>query len=128
MKYVDMELQEPITGDLYQVQVKSDATIANFREYAKKFVTILEKKKVQVRSIVRSGRTTKETRNKKNKYIDMDVESPVVTNIFNNKIAIIIWSEIPEVILIENENAAKSYKEFFEFMWKNAKTNSKKSK
>lgn len=94
-------------------------------EYAKKFVAILEKKKVQVRSIVRSGRNTKETKNKKNKYIDMDVESPVVTNIFNDKIAIIVWSEIPEVILIENEKAAKSYKEFFEFMWKNSKTNSK---
>lgn len=38
MKYVDMELEEPITGDLYQVQVKSDATIADFREYAEQFI------------------------------------------------------------------------------------------
>ena len=37
MKYVDMELEEPITGDLYQVQVKSDATIADFKKYAQQF-------------------------------------------------------------------------------------------
>ena len=37
MKFVDMELEEPITGEMYQVQVKSDATIANFREYAEQF-------------------------------------------------------------------------------------------
>ena len=32
-----MELEEPITGDLYQVQVKSDATRADFQKYAKQF-------------------------------------------------------------------------------------------
>ncbi len=37
MKYVDMELEEPITGDLYQVQVKSAATIEDFEEYAQNF-------------------------------------------------------------------------------------------
>jgi hypothetical protein len=37
MKYVDMELQEPITGEMYQVQVKSDATAAQFKKYAEQF-------------------------------------------------------------------------------------------
>jgi hypothetical protein len=37
MKYVDMELEEPVTHDLYQVQVKSDATVADFNAYAKRF-------------------------------------------------------------------------------------------
>jgi hypothetical protein len=37
MKYVDMELEEPITGDLYQVQVKSQASVNEFEEYAKDF-------------------------------------------------------------------------------------------
>jgi hypothetical protein len=37
MKFVDMELEEPITDDLYQVQVKSDATIADFKKYAEQF-------------------------------------------------------------------------------------------
>lgn len=33
MKFTDLELQEPITGKLYQVQVKSKADIAAFEEY-----------------------------------------------------------------------------------------------
>lgn len=37
MKYVDLELEEPITGDLYQVQVKSRASLAEFKEYADNF-------------------------------------------------------------------------------------------
>ena len=37
MKYVDMELEELITGDRYQVQVKSDATLADFMRYANGF-------------------------------------------------------------------------------------------
>src|SRR5271157_3167918 len=35
MKYVDLELEEPITGDLYQVQVKSRASRTEYKEYAK---------------------------------------------------------------------------------------------
>jgi hypothetical protein len=37
MKFVDMELEEPVTGDLYQVQVKSAAIVDDFEEYAQKF-------------------------------------------------------------------------------------------
>ena len=37
MKYVDMELEDPITGDRYQVQVKSQSTLQEFNEYSKKF-------------------------------------------------------------------------------------------
>jgi hypothetical protein len=37
MKYVDMELEEPITGDLYQVQVKSSAAKSDFEEYLRQF-------------------------------------------------------------------------------------------
>jgi len=37
MKYSDMELEEPITGYLYQVQVKSQATANEFEEYAQNF-------------------------------------------------------------------------------------------
>jgi hypothetical protein len=37
LKYVDMELQEPITNELYQVQVKSQATLGDFEKYARDF-------------------------------------------------------------------------------------------
>ena len=37
MKSIDIELQEPITGEQYHVQVKSSASKKNFEEYAKQF-------------------------------------------------------------------------------------------
>lgn len=37
MKYADLELEDPITRDLYQVQVKSRATLADFENYSKQF-------------------------------------------------------------------------------------------
>lgn len=36
-KYVDIELKEPITGELYQVQVKSRANLIDFIDYANQF-------------------------------------------------------------------------------------------
>jgi hypothetical protein len=37
MKYVDLELVEPITGEAYQVQVKSKSSVSEFEAYAKEF-------------------------------------------------------------------------------------------
>jgi len=37
MKFVDLELVEPITKDLYQVQVKASADIKDFKDYAERF-------------------------------------------------------------------------------------------
>lgn len=37
MKYVDMELLEPVTNELYQVQVKSAANLNDFQQYAERF-------------------------------------------------------------------------------------------
>lgn len=37
MKYADLELEEPITGDAYQVQIKSKADLPEFRQYERDF-------------------------------------------------------------------------------------------
>jgi hypothetical protein len=37
LKYVDLELEDPITKDKYQVQVKSKASLNEFKEYTRQF-------------------------------------------------------------------------------------------
>lgn len=37
MKYSDIELEEPITGEMYQVQVKAEASLDEYLEYARGF-------------------------------------------------------------------------------------------
>ena len=44
MKFVDLELEDPITHDQYQVQVKSRATLADFESYSRRFNSVAYRK------------------------------------------------------------------------------------
>jgi sugar-specific transcriptional regulator TrmB len=90
-------------------------------EYQKQFVRQLKEKKVFVRQLVREDRETPTSNPNKTRYVPKSVESPVVTNIYGDKISLIIWTDEPECIIIENAAAAKAYRSYFEFMWQNAK-------
>ena len=71
--------------------------------------------------ILRKGRKELDSKTSTYRYLDKVDESPAVTNIYGNKIAIIIWTDEPEGIIIENAAAAKAYKAYFDIMWKAAK-------
>ena len=90
-------------------------------DYQPQFVRQLKEKGIFVRELVREGRGTETSNPKATRYVPKGIESPVVTNIYGDKIALIIWTDIPEAIIIENETAAKAYRNFFEFMWQNAR-------
>lgn len=90
-------------------------------DYQPQFVRQLNEKGIFVRELVREGRGTKTSNPKATRFVPKAIESPVVTNIYGDKIALIIWTDIPEAIIIENAAAAKAYKNYFEFMWENAK-------
>jgi sugar-specific transcriptional regulator TrmB len=55
------------------------------------------------------------------KLIGSGFKTPTVFNIFNDKTAIIIWSENPIGILIDNKDTAKSFEKYFDVLWKLAK-------
>ncbi|HII71745.1 TPA: hypothetical protein HA265_03245 [Candidatus Woesearchaeota archaeon] len=90
-------------------------------EFQKQFVRMLKENNITVREIVREDRGSSTSDPKKTRYVPKMVESPVVTNIYGRKIALIVWTDEPEGIIIENEAAAKAYRSYFEFMWKHAK-------
>jgi len=89
--------------------------------YKDQFVRQLKESKISVREIVREDRASVTSNPDKTRYVSKSVQSPVVTNVYGDKIAIIIWTDEPEGIIIENAAAAKAYKSYFEFMWENAK-------
>lgn len=88
--------------------------------YAPQFVKQLEEKNIKVRNIIREDRDEKPSDTTTIRTVSKKVKSNVVTNIFGDKVAIIIWSETPEAILIENKTAADSYRSYFEIMWESA--------
>ena len=56
------------------------------------------------------------------KYVPKEFNSSVSTYIFDNKIALIMWVDYPLGILIEHKSVYESYKNYFEYLWKNARS------
>lgn len=57
----------------------------------------------------------------KAKYLPGKYKSPASTNIYGNKIAIILWSKDPLIIQIESKEIADAYRNYFDLMWHSAK-------
>jgi sugar-specific transcriptional regulator TrmB len=68
------------------------------------------KKKIKVRIIA-----------SEKKYIPQKYANPLAINIWENKVAIILWKKSPIAIVIKEKEIADSYKKYFELMWKIAR-------
>ena len=62
--------------------------------YQKQFVRQLKEQKIFVKEIVREDRDNPTSNPKQTRYVSKSVESPVVTNIYGDKIALIIWTDL----------------------------------
>nr|MBA4404900.1 hypothetical protein [Nanoarchaeum sp.] len=56
------------------------------------------------------------------KYVPSEFNSSVSTYIFDDKVALIMWVEDPIGIIIEHKAVYESYKNYFEYLWKGAKS------
>lgn len=88
--------------------------------FSKHFTKQIEKKNIKIRNIVQRGVDIKPSKTTEVRFVPKKVRSPVVTNIYGDKIAIIIWTDVPEAVLIKNKSAAESYRNYFEILWKSA--------
>ncbi|MFH1916145.1 MAG: helix-turn-helix domain-containing protein [Nanoarchaeota archaeon] len=89
-------------------------------EFASQFERLKRENNIKTQLILRKGRKELDSKLSQHRSLSDIEESPAVTNIYGKKIAIIIWTDEPEGILIENESAARAYKSYFDFMWKKA--------
>jgi len=89
--------------------------------YAPHFRKQKLEKKIKTKMLIRKGRD-KKTKSKYTQYraLPSKVISPATINIYNGKVAIIIWDKKPEAILIKNKKVSESFKNYFDFMWKRA--------
>ncbi len=89
--------------------------------FVRQFIREQNLRGMKTKNLVFPKRKDRASKGTTYRYVDKDVRSNVVTNIYGDKIAILIWTDTPEAIIIENPDAAKSYRSYFEFMCKNAK-------
>ncbi len=55
------------------------------------------------------------------KILSKEFMSPAEINIYKNKVAIILWQNPPLAIMIKGEDVSKSFKQYFNLMWRMAK-------
>lgn len=90
--------------------------------YTPFFVKQVEKKKIKIKHLMRAGgRIINPTKTTEVRYIPKKTKSQAVINIYSDKVAIIIWTEPPEAVVIKNKAVADSFRDYFEMMWKEAK-------
>lgn len=92
-------------------------------EFAVQFDRLKKENKIKTKLIIRKGRKELDSKTTEYKYLPNISESPAVTNIYGDKIAILIWTDEPEGVIIENAAAAKAYKSYFDILWKHGKVN-----
>lgn len=85
--------------------------------FVQQFVRQQNENKIKTR-LITQNRKVSYSKGTTYRYFDENTASNIAVNIYGSKIAIIIWTEDPEAIIIENETAAKAFKTYFEFMWK----------
>ncbi len=71
---------------------------------------------------VRKEKREKELKLYEIRYIKNTNITPSTTFIYGNKVAIIMWSDIPLAFLIKSQNVSDSYRNFFEILWNNSKS------
>lgn len=88
-------------------------------EFVLQFERLKRANKIHTKLLVRKGKKVKNTDTSEYRFINSST-SPVDTDIYGNKIAMIMWTDEPEGVIIENEAAAKAYKSYFDILWKQA--------
>lgn len=122
LKSVFEDILEEAAGKENLVLDSSGCFVERMPYYAPHFIRGLEKKKIKVRHIVRYGKDIHPSKTTEVRFFDKKLKETVITtNIYANKIAIIIWTDVPEAVIIENKAAADAYRDYFEILWKKAK-------
>ena len=55
------------------------------------------------------------------RFLPKEFSSPAATNVYGDKVAIVLWAEDPVAILIKQKEIADSYRKMFKIMWDRAK-------
>lgn len=90
-------------------------------EFALHFDRLKQDSKMHTKLIIKEGKRELDTKTSEYRILPGVADSPAVTNIYGDKIAIIIWTDEPEGVIIENKAAAMAYKSYFDIIWEQGK-------
>lgn len=86
--------------------------------YTKQWAEQRRKKKIKAKLLFRKGIDVPTWDLNEIKFVSQEYQSPAATIVYGNKVAIFIDEEPSLIILIESEKLAKSYRNYFNMLWK----------
>ena len=92
--------------------------------YAPHYIKGLETNEIKVRHLARKEAkpNLNPSKTTKVRFFGSTIKDTLITtNIYCDRIAIILWTEIPEAVVIKNKAAFEAYKDYFEILWFSAK-------
>lgn len=105
----------------YCVLDSSGQFVRKMPYFAPRFIKLLEKNKIHVRHIVRRGIDIHPSKTTEVRFFSK--RFPLTrgnTTIYGDKIAIFLWTEVPEVVVIKDKPTAELYRDYFEILWRHA--------
>ena len=124
LKTVFEDILENTKGKENLVIDSSGLFVEKMPFYAPHFIKGLERNKIKVRHIVRKEKeeALHPSKTTNIRFFPKIVgESNITTNIYSDKIALILWTDVPEAVIIKNKAAAEAYKSYFEILWKSSR-------
>lgn len=93
-------------------------------EYAKRTIRACDRKCIGERAILKREEAEKVTPFKKHeyRYLPKNYRVPTFFIVYGSKAAIFVWTLPYFVILIDNKDISDTYRDYFEFMWKFARS------
>jgi sugar-specific transcriptional regulator TrmB len=95
--------------------------------YTQYFVKQLNKKKIKVRHLVREDPEVRKRWEDESvlpskltqvKFVPLKFKTNSVIDIYGDKVALMIWSETPEAVIIQNKSVAENFRNYFEMLWR----------
>ncbi len=120
-----------VFSDMIEVLKSGDEYVAfgvppvsqHWVDYFDNFCGELEKKKVTTRIIIDGKaapllKMTKKHKSVNARTLSREHMTPAEVDIYGDKVAIILWAKEPQAFVINNRQVAKSFKKYFELLWK----------
>ena len=86
-------------------------------EFALQFERLKKEGRIRTKLLLRQGRKEFDSATSEHRFLSGVKESPAVTNIYGNKIAIVMWTVPPIGIMISSKEISRSYSNFFDILW-----------
>jgi HTH-type transcriptional regulator, sugar sensing transcriptional regulator len=114
------EDQLKVGETIYIISTAYSAT-EGLKYYMGRYTEKSIKKKIKLQILYAKGDPTTTIPLADIRHLPDEFASPVATNIYGNRVAVLIWSLEPLAILIKNKQVAETYKKYFDVLWKFAR-------